>query len=254
MRDRFPVVLGTLVSQTLLNILALCVLGSVMFATVGRVQPRRGRARDRHHRSGRAARARDRGAVDPAPRQAVALPARAAGGCGRAPRDGPGAHRPPGVQAAAARRLGRHDAAHARGRSSGSPATCCSWRSGSTTTPGIGAAAAVLFAVNVTAALPATPSNLGVFQAACVAVLSAYGVEQDQRLRLRDHPSGGRDRDGARDGHARARARGHDLEGPPPARPARGAGGAAQRAPRRRRERASALPKHAARRVRTDAA
>jgi phosphatidyl-myo-inositol alpha-mannosyltransferase len=41
---------------------------------------------------------------------------------------------------------------------------------------GLGAAAAVLFAVNVTAAVPATPSNLGVFQAACVAVLSAYGV------------------------------------------------------------------------------
>ena len=42
---------------------------------------------------------------------------------------------------------------------------------------GIGAAAAVLFAVNVTAVLPATPSNLGVFQAACVAVLAgAYGV------------------------------------------------------------------------------
>jgi phosphatidylinositol alpha-mannosyltransferase len=42
---------------------------------------------------------------------------------------------------------------------------------------GIGAAAAVLFAVNVTAVLPATPSNLGVFQAACVAVLhGAYGV------------------------------------------------------------------------------
>jgi phosphatidylinositol alpha-mannosyltransferase len=42
---------------------------------------------------------------------------------------------------------------------------------------GIGAAAAVLFAVNVTAVLPVTPSNLGVFQAACVAVLSgAYGV------------------------------------------------------------------------------
>ena len=35
----------------------------------------------------------------------------------------------------------------------------------------------MLFAVNVTAALPATPSNLGVFQATCVAVLSAgYGV------------------------------------------------------------------------------
>ena len=41
---------------------------------------------------------------------------------------------------------------------------------------GVGAAAAVLFAVNVTAVLPATPSNLGVFQAACVAVLTAYGI------------------------------------------------------------------------------
>ena len=42
---------------------------------------------------------------------------------------------------------------------------------------GLGAAAAVLFAVNVTAVLPAVPSNLGVFQAATVAVLSgAYGV------------------------------------------------------------------------------
>ena len=42
---------------------------------------------------------------------------------------------------------------------------------------GLGAAAAVLFAVNVTAVLPLTPSNLGVFQAACVTVLvSGYGV------------------------------------------------------------------------------
>jgi phosphatidyl-myo-inositol alpha-mannosyltransferase len=41
---------------------------------------------------------------------------------------------------------------------------------------GLGAAAAVLFAVNVTAVLPVTPSNVGVFQAACIAVLSAYGV------------------------------------------------------------------------------
>jgi phosphatidylinositol alpha-mannosyltransferase len=50
-----------------------------------------------------------------------------------------------------------------------------------------GAAAAVLFAVNVTAVIPATPANLGVFQAACATVLStgwhigwgtgvAYGV------------------------------------------------------------------------------
>ncbi|MEJ7824643.1 MAG: flippase-like domain-containing protein [Solirubrobacteraceae bacterium] len=47
---------------------------------------------------------------------------------------------------------------------------------------GIGAAAAVLFAVNVTAVLPATPSNLGVFQAACVAVLTAYGVGAAEAL------------------------------------------------------------------------
>ncbi|WP_028064192.1 lysylphosphatidylglycerol synthase transmembrane domain-containing protein [Solirubrobacter soli] len=37
-------------------------------------------------------------------------------------------------------------------------------------------AAAVLFAVNVTAAVPVTPSNIGVFQAACVAVLATAGV------------------------------------------------------------------------------
>lgn len=37
-------------------------------------------------------------------------------------------------------------------------------------------AAAVLLAVNVTAVVPATPSNVGVFQAACLVVLSAYGI------------------------------------------------------------------------------
>jgi phosphatidylinositol alpha-mannosyltransferase len=48
---------------------------------------------------------------------------------------------------------------------------------------GIGAAAAVLFAVNVTAVLPITPSNLGVFQFACVAVLAgAYGVGKADAL------------------------------------------------------------------------
>jgi phosphatidylinositol alpha-mannosyltransferase len=48
---------------------------------------------------------------------------------------------------------------------------------------GVGAAAAVLFAVNVSAVLPATPSNLGVFQAACVFVLhKGYGVNVDDAL------------------------------------------------------------------------
>ena len=41
---------------------------------------------------------------------------------------------------------------------------------------GLAAAAAILLAVNVSAILPATPSNVGVFQAACLVVLSAYGV------------------------------------------------------------------------------
>jgi phosphatidylinositol alpha-mannosyltransferase len=42
---------------------------------------------------------------------------------------------------------------------------------------GIGAAAAVLFAVNVTAVVPATPSNIGVFQLAVISVLTTgFGI------------------------------------------------------------------------------
>ncbi len=37
-------------------------------------------------------------------------------------------------------------------------------------------AAAILLAVNLSAILPPTPSNVGVFQAACLVVLAAYGV------------------------------------------------------------------------------
>ena len=36
--------------------------------------------------------------------------------------------------------------------------------------------AAILLAVNLSAVLPPTPSNVGVFQAACLVVLAAYGV------------------------------------------------------------------------------
>ncbi len=43
-------------------------------------------------------------------------------------------------------------------------------------------AAAILLAVNVTAVLPATPSNVGVFQAACLVVLAAYGVSAGPAL------------------------------------------------------------------------
>jgi phosphatidylinositol alpha-mannosyltransferase len=47
---------------------------------------------------------------------------------------------------------------------------------------GLTAAAAVLLAVNVAAVLPPTPSNVGVFQAACIVVLAAYGVSASDGL------------------------------------------------------------------------
>jgi phosphatidyl-myo-inositol alpha-mannosyltransferase len=47
---------------------------------------------------------------------------------------------------------------------------------------GVLGAAAVLVAVNVTAVVPVTPSNVGVFQAACVAVLAGFGVASARGL------------------------------------------------------------------------
>jgi phosphatidylinositol alpha-mannosyltransferase len=44
------------------------------------------------------------------------------------------------------------------------------------------AAAAVLLAVNVTSIVPLTPSNVGVFQAACIATLAAFGVSSARGL------------------------------------------------------------------------
>lgn len=41
---------------------------------------------------------------------------------------------------------------------------------------GLVSAAAILLTINLSAILPATPSNVGVFQAACLVVLAAYGV------------------------------------------------------------------------------
>jgi phosphatidylinositol alpha-mannosyltransferase len=43
-------------------------------------------------------------------------------------------------------------------------------------------AAAILLAVNLSAVLPPTPSNVGVFQAACLVVLAAYGVAAGQAI------------------------------------------------------------------------
>jgi phosphatidyl-myo-inositol alpha-mannosyltransferase len=47
---------------------------------------------------------------------------------------------------------------------------------------GLAAAAAVLVAVNITAIIPVTPSNVGVFQAACIAVLATFHIHAGEAL------------------------------------------------------------------------
>jgi uncharacterized membrane protein YbhN (UPF0104 family) len=47
---------------------------------------------------------------------------------------------------------------------------------------GLPAAAAVLVAVNITAIVPVTPSNVGVFQAACIAVLAPFHIPAGEAL------------------------------------------------------------------------
>ncbi len=53
---------------------------------------------------------------------------------------------------------------------------------GIATSSRLGAAAAVLVVTNIAAAVPVTPGNVGVFQAACLAVLAAYGVGSGRAL------------------------------------------------------------------------
>ena len=174
-RDRFPVVLGTLVSQTLLNILALVILGSVMFATVG------------VFRGGEDALVF--ATIAPVVLLALLLTAPALIRRGKPSRfarvqQALAAARRTMVQARTGLSVFRKPRLGAWATTTQLTAWAVQWLScyvllvalGLDHRAGIGAAAAVLFAVNVTAALPATPSNLGVFQAACVAVLSAYGV------------------------------------------------------------------------------
>ena len=175
-REHLPTVIGTIVSQTLLNIVALVMLGVVMFSTVSLFSERHkalwlfalAPLADPRGRAGRAGAA--------ARRRAVALASRA--GVGRAAR------------APRRRRCARACASSATPGSALAAtvlqlgAWAIQWLScyallvalGLDDLAGMGAAAAVLFAVNVTAVLPATPSNLGVFQAACVAVLASYHV------------------------------------------------------------------------------
>jgi phosphatidylinositol alpha-mannosyltransferase len=171
-RDALPAVLGTLVSQTLLNVLALVILGAVMFATIGLFAGRQ--------------QALVWYALAPVVLAALVVAGPAVlrhGWVGRARaalrrvRSGLRVFRQPRLGlAAATAQLG---------------AWAVQWIAcylllvalGLESRADLGAAAAVLFAVNVTAVLPVTPSNIGVFQAACVAVLTgAYGVHAAQAL------------------------------------------------------------------------
>jgi phosphatidylinositol alpha-mannosyltransferase len=180
-RDRLPVVIGTLVSQTLLNLLALAILGVVMFATVG------------IFRGGEDALVFATFAPVVVIGLLLATPALLRRGKPTRytrVRRAVTAVRSAMVQARSGLAVFRKPRLGAWATVTQLTAWGVQWIAcyvllvalGLDHQAGIGAAAAVLFAVNVTAALPATPSNLGVFQAACVAVLSAYGVNHTDAL------------------------------------------------------------------------
>ena len=179
MRETFPVLLGTLVSQTMLNLVALVLLGVIIVSTtplfhsgtkqifafslvpllvllVVLLAP----LLMRRNGNGRLAR------LGAAIRRAL-LQVRAGLTVFKDPRQG---------SAAAAAQLGAW-----------AIQLCACWALlyalGLDGKAGIGAAAAVLFAVNVTAVVPATPSNIGVFQLAVISVLhTGFGISTADAL------------------------------------------------------------------------
>jgi phosphatidylinositol alpha-mannosyltransferase len=180
-RERLPVVLGTIVSQTLLNIVALVILGSIMFATVGLFQG--------HERALVIA------TLVPIVLLAVVLSSPALLRRGKPSRfvrlqQAAAKARAAMVQVRLGLKVFRRPKLGAWAAFMQILAWAIQWFAcyallvalGLDGKAGLGAAAAVLFAVNVTAALPATPSNIGVFQAACVAVLAAYHVNHTDAL------------------------------------------------------------------------
>jgi phosphatidylinositol alpha-mannosyltransferase len=181
-RERFPVVLGTVVSQTLLNVLALVILGGVMFTTIGLFAGR--------------AQALIWYALAPFMVLLVVLAAPLLLRSGRSSRSARVARWLAQARGAAARvRIGLVVFRRPRLGATATGAQLGAWALQLVAcyallvalhldhVADLGAAAAVLFAVNVSAVLPVTPSNLGVFQAACVAVLTgAYGVHAAQAL------------------------------------------------------------------------
>jgi len=182
-REALPVVVGTLVSQTLLNVLALVILGIVMFSTVGLFAGKE--------------QALIWYAAAPVAVVALVLLAPALVRSGLPSRSARVARWMRMARAAATRV--RHGLIVFRRPRLGAAAVTMqltAWFLQLLScyvlimalgldhgAADLGAAAAVLFAVNVSAVLPLTPSNIGVFQAACVLVLNrAYGVSYADAL------------------------------------------------------------------------
>ena len=174
-RDKLPVVLGTIVSQTLLNLLALVILGVVMFSSVDLF--------DGHHRALLAA------AIAPAAVLALVLAAPIV--LTRGSRSRFARVHAFVVEARAAMKKVRDGLRVFRNARLGSfaagaqlTAWAIQWMScyvllvalGLDDRAGLGAAAAVLFAVNVTAVLPRLRRTSASSRPACVAVLGAYHV------------------------------------------------------------------------------
>jgi phosphatidylinositol alpha-mannosyltransferase len=181
-RERLPVVLGTLVSQTLINVVALMILGGVMFTTIGLFAGRQ--------------QALVWYAMAPIALLCAVLVAPALIRSGLPSRSQRVSRWLVQGRVALARvRTGLVVFARPREGAVAISMQMTAWAAqwiscyvllvalGLDHKAGLGAAAAILFAVNVTAVLPVTPSNLGVFQAACMAVLvGAYGVAPAQAL------------------------------------------------------------------------
>ncbi len=186
-RETLPVVLGTMVSQTLLNLLALAILGVAMFSSVDLFNG--------HHGALVAA------AIAPLAMLLIVLLAPAL--LPRAADRSKFGHHSARLQGQllALRgslvrvREGLNVFSHPRPAAIATAAQLGAWglqlvscwlllmALGLAGRVGLAGAAAVLFAVNITAVVPATPSNVGVFQAACVAVLAgAYHVSTPDAL------------------------------------------------------------------------
>ncbi|HEY7960725.1 MAG TPA: lysylphosphatidylglycerol synthase domain-containing protein [Solirubrobacteraceae bacterium] len=181
-RETLPVVLGTMVSQTLLNLLALAILGIAMFSNVDLLNG---------HHGALVAAVLAPLAVLVIVLLAPALVPRAAVSRSLRLQALMYALRRSLVRVRDGLRVFRQPRQAALATATQLTAWGLQWVScwlllmalGLDSRVGLAGAAAVLFAVNVTAVIPATPANIGVFQAACVAVLAgAYHVSTPDAL------------------------------------------------------------------------